>query len=729
MAEKMVDMVTRIMEDPKHIRNIAICAHIDHGKTTFSDNLLSGAGMMSEALAGKARQLDFHDDEAERGITIDSAAVSMVHKVEGDEFLINLIDTPGHVDFGGDVTRAMRAVDGAIVLICASEGAMPQTETVLRQALREKVKPVLFINKVDRLIKELQLTPQQMQERFIKQIAEINKIIKGLLPEGKADDWLVNVQNGTVAFGSAFHNWALSLPYMQKKGISFADIIAAYQDDNDTEAYKALAKKAPLHEVVLDMVVEHHPNPVVAQGYRVPNLWHGDLESTEGRALTSCDPNGKAFFVITKVVVDPQAGEIAAGRLFSGKLKKGDEVFLNRANVPGRVQQVYIYNGAKREIVDHAVSGNIIGVGGLKGGMPGETATAGGPNEPFDAISHIFDPVVSKAIEAKRPADLPKLIEVLHQVQKEDPTIKVEINEETGEHLMHGMGELHLEIIENRIKTEKGVEVKTSPPIVVYREAVTKPGTEAEGKSPNKHNKLYFTVEPLPQGIIDGIISGEMPTGRFKKKDQAVTEFLRGEGWDAKQASNVKAVFEGNMFIDDTRGIVHINEIMEMVLDMFQDVMKAGPLAKEPCVNMMIRLKDCKLHEDAIHRGPAQMYPTVRDGIRAAIMTAGPVLYEPLQVTRIEAPTEYMGEMSKLVSGRRGKLLDMQQEGDLTVVKAEMPVGELFGWSNALRSATGGRGSSSLISQKFEKLPMELQDKVKQQIIQRKGLSAGSLGA
>jgi elongation factor 2 len=728
MAEKMVDKVTRIMKCPEQIRNIGVCAHIDHGKTTFSDNLLAGAGMMSEEEAGKACKLDFHEDEQSRGITIDSAAVSMVHTVDDKEFLINLIDTPGHVDFGGDVTRAMRAVDGAIVLICASEGAMPQTETVLRQALREKVKPVLFINKVDRLIKELQLTPQQMQERFVKQITEVNKIIAGLVPAEFKDEWLVSVESGTVGFGSAFHNWGLSLPYMQKKGISFKEIIDAYQSESD-EGWKALAKKAPLHEVVLDMVIEHNPDPAKAQKYRVPKIWQGDLESEDGKALITCDPNGRTYFVVTKVVVDPQAGEIAAGRLFSGTIRKGENIHMNLAKLPGRVQQVYIYNGAKKEIVDNVPAGNIIGVGGLKGAYPGETVTSDGPAEPFEKITHIFEPVVSKAIEAKKPGDLPKLIEVLRQIQKEDPSIKIEINEETGEHLMHGMGELHLEIIENRILSEKGVDIKTSPPIVVYREAITKESPEVEGKSPNKHNKLYFKVEPLDNDIVQGFKDGKMPEGRYKKKDEEVIGFLRDIGWDAKLATKVKGACNGNIFIDETRGIVHIGEIMEMLLDMFEDVMKAGPLAKEPCVNVQVSLMDCKLHEDAIHRGPAQLYPAIREGIRGAMMKAGPLFYEPLQITRIEAPNDYMGEVSKLVSGRRGQLLSMDQEGDITVIKARMPVGELFGWSNDLRSATGGRGNSSLVDQNFEKLPMELQDKIRKQIVQRKGLAEGSLGA
>ncbi len=728
MAEKMVEKVTRLMKKPKNIRNIGVCAHIDHGKTTFSDNLLAGAGMMSEELAGKQLVLDFREDEQARGITIDAASVSMVHNFEDSEFLINLIDTPGHVDFGGDVTRAMRAVDGAIVLLCASEGVMPQTETVLRQALRERVKPVLFINKVDRLIKELKLTPEEMQQRFIKHITEVNRIIRTIAPEEYKEEWQVKIEDGRVAFGSAFHNWAINLPSMKSKGITFKDIIDAY-NSSEEDAIKKLAKRAPLHEVVLDMVVDHHPNPQQAQKYRIPRIWQGEPESEDGKSLLSCDPNGRVFFVITKVVVDPQAGEIAAGRLFSGTMRKGDEVYLNIAKWSGRVQQVYVYNGAKREIVDNVPAGNIIGVGGLKAGMPGETVTTGGKAVPFEEIKHIFDPVVTKAIEAKRPGDLPKLIEVLRQVQKEDPTITIEINEETGEHLMHGMGELHLEVIENRIIREKGVEVKTSPPIVVYRETVTRTSPETEGKSPNKHNKVYFKVEPLEEPISKGIKDGKLPNGRFKKKDERVITFLREEcGWDAKTANMVRAECKGNLFLDQTRGIVQINEIIELVLDMFEDVMKGGPLAKEPCINVKVSLTDCSLHEDAIHRGPAQMYPAVREGIRGAFMQAGPMLLEPLQVMRIEAPTDYVGEISKLVSSKRGQLLDMTQEGELTIVKAKLPVGELFGWSNDLRSATGGRGNSSLIDQTFERLPFELQEKVKRQIVQRKGLREGELG-
>lgn len=717
MAEKMVDKVTRLMAQQDRIRNIGIAAHIDHGKTTFSDNLLAGAGMMSEELAGKQLALDFHEDEQTRGITIDTAAVNMVHEVEGKEYLINLLDTPGHVDFGGDVTRAMRAVDGAIVLIDAVEGVMPQTETVLRQSLRERVKPILFINKVDRLIKELQLSPEQMQERFIKIIDSVNRLIKSIAPQEFKDKWQVNVQDGSVAFGSAVHKWALSMSYMQKQRITFKDIIEAYSKG---EEWRQLGKKAPLHLIVLDYVIKHLPSPVEAQEYRVAKIWHGDLESEEGKALQKCDPNGPLFFVITKVVVDKNAGEISAGRLFSGTMRKGDEIYMSMAKQKLRVQQVFIYNGAKREIVNNVPSGNIIGVAGLKG-LPGETITSK-PTEPFEKIIHIFEPVITKAIEAKKPSDLPKLIEVLKIVKKEDPTIEIEINEETGEHLMHGMGELHLEVIENRIVKEKGVDVQTSEPIVVYRETITKASPEVEGKTPNKHNKFYFKVEPLEEPILKAIKEGELPEMRIKKKDLALRDKLVALGMDSKTALKVKDIYKGNILIDATRGIVHIGEVIEMVMDMFEDVMSAGAIAKEPCFKVKVIFTDTKLHEDAIHRGPAQVYPAVRDSIRGAMMQANPLIFEPLQTLRFEAPSEFMGEISKLIANKRGQLLDMQQEGDQVVAKGKLPVAEMFGLASELRSATGGRGNSSLVDQTFERLPGEMQKNIISQIRQRKGL-------
>ncbi len=721
MAEDKTQKVKELMHQPEKIRNIAIAAHIDHGKTTFSDNLLAGAGMMSEELAGKQLVLDFHEDETTRGITIDAANVSMVHEVEGQDYLINLIDTPGHVDFGGDVTRAMRAVDGCIVLVCASEGVMPQTETVLRQALRERVKPILFINKVDRLIREVKLTPEQMQEKFVKIINQVNELIKNLAPEEFKSKWQVAVADGSVAFGSAVHNWALSIPFMKQEGISFKEIIDNYQKGG--EEYKELAKKAPLHKVILNMVIKHFPNPREAQKYRIPKIWHGDPESEIGKSLTECDEKGKPAFVCTKIVVDKHAGEIAAGRLFSGTLKQGDDVYMNLAKKVTRLQQVFIYKGAQRVQMEEVVAGNIVGLGGLKGIYAGETVSSE-PMEPFEAIKHIFEPVVTKSIEAKTPADLPKLIEVLKQVAKEDPSVVVEINEETGENLISGMGELHLEIIENRIKSEKGLNVKTSPPIVVYNETVQQKSRAFEGRSPNKHNIFFIQVEPLEDEIYKAIKTGEISEGRIKKKDASLATKLRELGVDGDEIRQYRDIYKGNVFLDKVRGEVHMPEVIDMILDAFEQVCDRGPLAREPCMKMKVSLVDIKLHEDAIHRGPAQVYPAVRNALYAAMKDAKNVLFEPVQIHQIEAPLKFMSEITKLITSKRGELLEVNQE-EIVTIKAKIPVAEMIGWSNDLRSSTEGRGVSSLVDQRYEKAPSEIQEEVVRRIRQRKGLAEG----
>jgi elongation factor 2 len=720
--DKHTEKILKAMKFPDRIRNIGIVAHIDHGKSTFSDNIIAGAGMLSKELAGDVRVTDDMQEEQERGITIQTAAVSMVHDYDGSEILVNLLDTPGHVDFGGDVTRAMRAVDGAIVLACAVEGVMPQTETVLKQALKERVKPVLFINKVDRLIREVKLTPEAMQERFVKIITNVNKLIKDIAPAEYKDKWQVNVQGGSVAFGSAYHNWALSVPLMQQKGISFKDIIDAYNTGKD-EDWKALADKAPLSEVALDMVAKHCPSPLESQKYRIPHLWKGDMDSEVGKQMVACDAEGKLMFIVTKMKVDPQAGEVAFGRIFSGKLEKGKAVYLNGAKVHGRVQQTMLFKGGgtNRIVVPEITAGNVAAVVGLRAASSGETVSEE-PIDTFEGIKHIFDPVVTKAIEAKNPKDLAKLIIALRQLAKEDPTIKVTINEETGENLIAGLGELHLEIKEHILQRDIGLDIVVSPPIVVYRETVDSPSPQVMGKSPNKHNKLFVIVEPLDDQLFKAISEGSIPEGKIKKiKDDTLKAFIES-GVARDDAKRTWDVYKGNMLVDETRGIVHIGEIQELVVQAFEEAVDAGPLSREPAAKMKVKLVDAKLHEDSIHRGPGQIIPCMRQSVFNGMLTAGDKLLEPKQTIRIDCPVDFLGAVSKLINSRRGQLLETEQQGASLVITAKLPVAEMFGFTSSLRSATTGRGVWFLVDQVFEKIPRDLQDQTVLRIRKRKGL-------
>ena len=727
MAEKesQFHKIERISANQKNIRNIATSAHIHHGKTALTDNLLAASGYMASKNAGNLEEgmtTWQHSDEQERLMTVDAANVSMVHDFQGEEYLINLIDTPGHVDFGGNVTRAMRAIDGTIVLVCAVEGIMPQTETVIKQAVRERVRPVLFINKVDRLIKEMKLTPEGMQQRFVKIIEEFNDLIFKIAEPEFKNKWAVSIGDGSVAFGSAKANWALSVPFMKKKGITFKDIFTL-ETLGEVEKKEWVWKNAPLYEVLLDMAVKHLPNPLEAQKYRIPKIWRGDIDSQFGKDLLSCNPQGKVGFVITRIVIDQRSGkEISAGRLFSGTLRNGMEVHLNLANKKQKVQQILVYNGIKPEQIEAIGPGNVLAISGVTG-EAGETVTLE-PETPFEELKHIFEPVVTKSIEVKKLMDLPKLIEILKQVGKEDPSVKVEINEQTGESLISGMGELHLEIIENRIRTEKGLDVKTSPPIVVYRETANKESPEVEGRSPNKHNSFFIRVEPLEDDVYEAIKSGEIPEGRVKKKSQELaTRFARFENWSNDDIKQIRDIYKGNILVDETKGEVHIGEVIEMVLDAFEMVMDQGPLAREPCVKMKIALEDIKLHEDAIHRGPAQVYPAVREAITEAMKKADASLLEPIQIHVIECPDKFLGEMTKLLGSKRGQLINVSQEDFGVEIKAEIPVSEMIGWSNDLRSATEGRGTSSLSDQLFKRIPMSMQADVIRKIRERKGLA------
>lgn len=714
--EDMVKLAEKLMGDRDNIRNIGVVAHIDHGKTTMTDNLIAAAGLMSEELAGKQRMMDYYELEQQRGITINAANISLVHEFEGKKHLINIIDTPGHIDFGGEVIRAMRAVDGVIVVVDSVEGVMPQTETVIRQALREKVKPVLFINKVDRLVNELQLNAEQMQERFVKTIAQVNKLIKANADKEDADKWQVKVNDGSVSFGSAYHNWAISIHSMKETNISFKDVF----DYCKNEDQKTLAQKSPLHAILLRMVIEHLPSPMVAQKYRAGVVWGGDPESEAGKAMASCDEKGPVSMMVTDVTVDPHAGDIATGRIYSGTLKAGTKVRAIGMQKEVAIQQVVLFMGQDRLKVDEVPAGNIAGITGLREVFAGETISSI-DIKPFESFKSTAEPVMTISVEPKQTKDLPKLIEVIRQISKEDPNIVATLNQETGEHLLSGMGELHLDVTKYRIEVDHKIPIDVSPPIVVYREAINRESPVLEGKSPNKHNKFKMNAKPIPKEMLEKLVESKV-SGKIKPKDKEMIAKFEEMGFGRDVSRRIWAVHNNCILVDMTRGIVALHEIRELVIQGFQDAMDQGPLAKEKCFGVMIQLQDAKLHEDAIHRGPAQVLPAITRTCYACILSSDPILLEPKQILFITTPQDYMGAVSKELGQRRTQITEMKQEGDASIFIAKAPVKELIGFSAAIRGATQGRAIWTAEYAGYEQLPREMQKMVIEEVRKRKGM-------
>jgi elongation factor 2 len=717
MARKefVVEEVQKLMDNTENIRNVAIVAHVDHGKTTLTDSLVARAGLISKELAGQQRVMDYDEQEAARGITIKSANISLGFQYEGKDYLVNLIDTPGHVDFGFHVVRAMRAVDGVCLVIDAVEGVMPQTETNLRQALKERAKPVVFVNKIDRLINELKFDSEQMQQRFVKIINQVNKIIEANAPPERKDEWVIGVAKGNVAFGTAYNKWAVSFSSMKKFNIGFKDIY----DKCVAGEHAWLVEKSPLDDVLLEMFVKHLPNPKTAQPYRIPVLWkHGDLNTEAGRSMVACDAKGKAIGVCFGVAYDEHAGEVAVVRLFSGSVEKTTELYVSTKKVFARVQQVGIYMGPDRVAANKVIAGNIGAFVGLKDVYVGETISSE-PMEPFEQIKHYSEPVITKSIEVKEQKDLPKLIEALRGISKEDPTIKISLNQETGEHLVSGNGELHLEIIEYKITKEKKIPIITSPPIVVYREALLGSAGPIEGKSPNKHNRLKVTVEPLAPELVKAIEDGTIHEGRPKGRE--VWEKLVELGMDRDEARNIYDIHNASVFVNGTKGIQSLNEAEELLVQGFEEALDQGPLAKEKMSGVKVTLVDAMLHEDNIHRGPAQMIPAIKRPIYAAMLIAGVSLLEPKQKVLINTQQEYAGAVINMTNGRRGTLVNMEQEGETAAITTVLPVAEMFGFANELRGATQGRAIWYQEYAGYHMMPRDLVAKVVRQIRERKG--------
>jgi elongation factor 2 len=681
----------------------------------MSDSLLAACGLLSPSVAGQALALDYMELEQQRQMTIKAANVTLYYEYNNTPYVLNMIDTPGHIDFTGKVTRSLRAIDGAVVVIDAVEGVMTQTETVTRQALEERVRPVLYINKIDRLVKELRLTPERMQQWLAGIVNDFNHLISLYAEPEYKEKWKVSIQDNSVAFGSAKDRWGFTLEIAKKKGIRFSDVYEAYTKGTVSQ----LAENYPLHEAVLSMVIKHHPPPDVAQKYRIPRIWRGDLDSEVGKALLNCDENGPTVMMVTNVVVDPQAGVVATGRLFSGTVREGDKVYLIGAKREERIQSVTMFMGPYREIVGELTAGNIPALLGLEHARAGETVSSIKDIVPFESIRYVSEPVVTVAIEPKHPKDLPKLVEALHRLSIEDPNLVVKINEETGEMLMSGMGVLHLEIATTLLK-DQGLEVITSKPLINYRETIRKAAGPVMAKSPNKHNKIYIRVEPLSEDIIELIRSGKINENLDRKE---IAKILREKGWDAEEARSVVAVDErGNLLLDLTKGVQFLQESLDSIRAGFVDVTMAGALAHEYTRGVKVILHHFVPHEDPAHRTYAQLMPATRRAILGAILSADPVLLEPVLGIEVKCPVDMIGTVASVISSKRGKTLNIIQKETMAIIEGEIPAAETFDLSEVMRGATAGKAIWNTHFKCWSPVPSSMMMNVVREIRKRKGL-------
>jgi elongation factor 2 len=721
---KTVEQILKIVGNPEQVRNIGIIAHVDHGKTTLTDTLLAAAGIISEKLAGEILAMDYLTVEQQRGITVKAANISLYFEFEGKPYVINLIDTPGHVDFSGKVSRSLRVLDGAIVVVDAVEGVMTQTETVLRQALEERVRPLLFINKIDRLIRELRMTPQEIQNRFVQIIREVNNLIETYAEPEFRQAWKLDPVKGHVAFGAARDKIGLTIPYSQRKGVKIPDLIAAYESGK-RENVEVLQKKIPIHEAILEMVIKHVPNPREAQKYRIPKIWKGSLDSEIGRAMLEADPNGPTVFLINDMRHDPHAGFVATGRILSGVLDEGRELYLINSKISQRALQVGIYMGPFREQVGRLPAGNIAAVLGLDRARSGETVVDPRFRDmmvPFEKISYISEPVVTIALEPKNPAELTKMIDALKKLTIEDPNLVLRINEETGEYLLSGMGHVHLEVALTLLKENYGVEVNTSQPLIVYRESIRGKSQVLEGKSPNKHNKLYISVEPLNEETIALIASGDVTEDQDPRERAKI---LRDKAsWDYDEARRIWAIDENiNVFVDMTSGVQHLREVRDTIIQGFRLAMREGPLAREPVRGVKVILHDAVIHEDPAHRGPAQLYPATRNPIYAGMLMTKPTLLEPIQKLDIKIPSDYIGDVTGVISKKRGRIIDvLELYGNWVRIISEIPIAEGMDLAALLRSVTSGRALWGTEFSRWAPVPDNMLPDLIRRIRERKGL-------
>jgi len=832
------------MDKKENIRNMSVIAHVDHGKSTLTDSLVSKAGIIAAAKAGETRATDTRKDEQDRCITIKSTAISMFFNMDAKDmafikqpiskkkdgsneegFLINLIDSPGHVDFSSEVTAALRVTDGALVVVDCVSGVCVQTETVLRQAIAERIRPVLFMNKMDRALLELQLGQEELFQTFQRIVENVNVIVATYADDdGPMGVVRVDVNNGSVGFGSGLHGWAFTLKQfaemyaakfgvdtdkMMKKlwGESFfnpktkkwskekADdnkrsfcmyvldpiymVFDAIMNFKKEQTEKLLGKlttasgklvkdvlKAeekelegkplmkcvmrnwlPAGEAMFQMIVIHLPSPVTAQKYRAELLYEGPSDDAACNGIRNCDTDGPLMMYISKMVPTSDKGRFYAfGRVFSGKVATGQKARIMGPNfVPGQktdlyeksIQRTILMMGGRVEAIEDVPAGNICGLVGVDQFLV-KTGTISTLKEAHNmkVMKFSVSPVVRVAVEPKNPADLPKLVEGLKRLAKSDPMVQCMI-EESGEHIIAGAGELHLEICLKDLEEDHAcIPLKKSDPVVSYRETVSEESSiMCLSKSPNKHNRLFMKAVPMPDGLAEDIENGDVnPRDDFKTRGRYLADKY---DYDVTEARKIWCfgpdTLGPNLMIDCSKGVQYLNEIKDSVVAGFQWATKEGVMCDENLRSVRFNIYDVTLHADAIHRGGGQIIPTARRVLYASMLTAEPRIMEPVYLVEIQCPENAVGGIYGVLNRRRGHVFEEAQTPGtpMFVVKAYLPVNESFGFTADLRSNTGGQAFPQCIFDHWQVLPgCPLTDGTKPNEIvegckKRKGLKPG----
>lgn len=691
-------MAVKTGYDLTKVRNIGIAAHIDAGKTTTTERILYYTGRIhkiGEVHEGAAT-MDWMEQERERGITITAAATTAVWKHNNAEYTINIIDTPGHVDFTIEVERSMRVLDGAVAVFDGSQGVEPQSETVWRQADKYRVPRIAFANKMDKTGADIWLTVNSMKERLGARPVLMQ------LPMGREDTFhgiidLLRMKAYTYGndLGTDIKVGEIPAEYLEEARKWHDELIQVAADFDENIMMKYLEGEPPSEaelvaairkgtiamqifpvflgsslknkgvQLVLDAVVDYLPSPLDIPPVKGKTA---DGEEVERPA----DPEGPLAALAFKIMADPYVGRLTFVRIYSGTMTSGSYVQNTTKGRKERVARLLKMHANHREEVEILRAGDLGAVVGLKDTITGDTLVGDGDQPVILESIEVPDPVIDIAIEPKTKADRDKLSQGLARLAEEDPTFRVSTHPETGQTIISGMGELHLEIIVDRLKREFKVEANVGEPQVAYRETITK-AVDVEGKfvrqsgGRGQYGHVKIKAEPLPRGsgfeFVNAIVGGVIPK------------------------EYIPAVQKG-----------------------IEEAMQSGPLVGFPIVDVKVTLYDGSYHEVDSSEMAFKIAGSM--AIKEAVQKGGSAILEPIMRVEVTTPEDYLGDVIGDLNSRRGQILGMEPRGNAQIVRAYVPLAEMFGYATDLRSKTQGRASFVMFFDHYAEVPKNIQEKL-----------------